>query len=355
MRASRLSLGLILALATSQAWAIGTFEAYYNAPGTRAHGMVGAFTAAANDASAIWYNPAGLGNHYGAKGDFTLDYSQELVSSSDLSATVSEDRKYKYIGFIGKGGGSRANNMHFGLSYYQPATFSLMTDFGSGPERLDLEYELYTFGIGGGSEMLSWGYTLGFAYVNTAFDSAGYSEDYDTALVISGGLLLHMIRNPKFKLNLGASWFSGADWSFVDYDYAVDTTLSGVVPAIPKRLAYGLNAQFTVPRGLVHFNYDIAEWTSSDDWEAALTPGTMRNNLGIEAMFPLKSGLLFSLRYGMATGKQIESSGSKLDSSSYGIGIGVYDKHFIDYSNETRSFGSGSDYTITSISYSFQF
>ena len=354
MRAKVFTSGLILTLLSCPASAIGQFEKFYNPPGTRANSMSGAFTAAANDASSLWYNPAGLGNRYGANGDLTIDYGQELVYDTNLALAVNEDRKYKYIGFMGKGANRSSGAMHFGLAYYQPATFAVSNNFGSGTERVDLEYELYTLGIGGGNEVISWGYTIGMAYVNTKFNSAGSSEDYDSELTISGGLILHMIRNPKFKLNGGINWFSGADWSFLDYDSSHDTKLSEVVPAIPKRLSYGINAQFTLPRGLIHVNYDLVEWSTNSDWDSLQTPGTDRQNFGLEAIVPVRNGMMVSIRYGRGTAEETTGSGDTQESSSIGFGIGFLNQHFIDYASETRKLNSN-DFKITSLSYSYQF
>src|SRR6188508_2961803 len=58
--------------------------------GAAALGMGGAFTAVANDLSAVYWNPAGIAQLNGIQ--FYVDYSFNLDSDEDLAAEVSTSR-----------------------------------------------------------------------------------------------------------------------------------------------------------------------------------------------------------------------------------------------------------------------
>lgn len=359
MRAQYLAAAVVAVILSPPAAAIGLFESHYNAPGNRANAMAGAFTAAANDASAIWYNPAGLGSPYTASNELTVDYGNMMRRSVSAGTEAGDESEVRYVGAILPSGRSASNKMRAAIAYYHPAQINFAT------QQLENRYDLLMFGAGFNNNNFSWGYSAMYAMLESDYADAFSAED-NSELMFSLGGIVHVVRSPKFKLNLGGVYMFGADWYFSTSEYDNAALLETNVPGIPNRMAYGANAQITIPRGLVSINYDIEEWSTTDSWDALGTNGTQRNNLGIETLVALNSRFLLALRWGTSSGETIDTSAGNFQSqydslslSTWGVGIGINNQHFFDYTVENRALTTNldaeNDYSISSLSYSLQF
>ena len=63
-------------------------DPFMSYPGTRAKAMGGAFCAVADDASSVWYNPAGVAGD--ETFDFVLEWSQAIVQKSETRGNIFE-------------------------------------------------------------------------------------------------------------------------------------------------------------------------------------------------------------------------------------------------------------------------
>jgi hypothetical protein len=88
-------------------------------PGGRAQSIGGAFSAIADDASASWYNPAGLGFLHGPGVNVTVNSYSKLhkeISGIDGESKLSENSSTLYPGFAG--GNANFGAISFGWSYF---------------------------------------------------------------------------------------------------------------------------------------------------------------------------------------------------------------------------------------------
>jgi hypothetical protein len=88
-------------------------------PGTRAQAMAGAYTAISEDASAGWYNPAGLGFLQGPSASLTANNysrSKKIVSGTATDSILAENSSSIYPGFAGSV--ATLGPVVFGWSYF---------------------------------------------------------------------------------------------------------------------------------------------------------------------------------------------------------------------------------------------
>jgi hypothetical protein len=88
-------------------------------PGARAQALGGAFTAVADDASASWYNPAGLGQFNGSGFSLTVNNysrSHKDVAGRTTQSKIAENSSSIYPGFAG--GHAKFGGIALGWSYF---------------------------------------------------------------------------------------------------------------------------------------------------------------------------------------------------------------------------------------------
>ena len=88
-------------------------------PGARAQALGGAFTAVADDASASWYNPAGLGQLKGPGFSLTVNNysrSHKDIAGMTTQSKIAENSSSIYPGFAG--GYASLGGFTFGWSYF---------------------------------------------------------------------------------------------------------------------------------------------------------------------------------------------------------------------------------------------
>jgi len=194
------------AQAQSEAGGISTLFA----PGARADGMGRAFTAVANDANAIWWNPGGLAFARGH--DISLTYSQ-------LVPGLADDVNWSYPSYVqhveGWGGlGFSMAYLNYGKSEATDEDGNVTGEFTS--------YEIVP-GIAYGTELgdnLGFGVTLKLIHVDLAPSAVTLDQKNGrgTTFAADLGALWKM---PAMKASFGAALSNlGPDISYIDADQA---------------------------------------------------------------------------------------------------------------------------------------
>lgn len=232
-----------------------------NYPGTRARAMGMAFTAIADDASAIWYNPAGIA--IGGEGhlDFIAEGSEAIDDRLDTETTP-------FVAFkavAGKGG--------FSLSYFKPYVFGhTAVDTADSWEEPEIIDDMEILSIGG-----------------------AYTFPYRIRI---GGAVEAIFVNTKSQENSsrnGGAATLGAQW----------------VPLVKR--PWGLKVQLG---GVYRFNSDI----DGRGYEAYNKPASWNAGAAVmKSITPLHSNLVFSAQYEKTDFSAVEENRWEYDMVSYGI------------------------------------
>src|SRR5215831_13569687 len=125
MRKTLIFVSLVCLLAATPAAA-----QIYESVGIRAQGMGGAFVAVADDATATWWNPAGLARGPYLSIVFEVDRTQEPVDDRDSGGRAR-------AAWRSSGGGAAAAFPALGLSYYRLRVSQIEPSSTTGSKPLD--------------------------------------------------------------------------------------------------------------------------------------------------------------------------------------------------------------------------
>ncbi len=287
-------------------------------PGTRARSMGGAFTAVADDSSAIWYNPAGL---TGKKGiDVIVEYSQ-AVDIENSEFTNGENKFFVAADFRGK-------KIGLGIAYFSPYTISwnypestnqiygtLKEDinvlsfglaFPSFNERLKIggTVELVTIDYGDSSLYRdSYGYT--YQESNSDSSTSGFSG--------SIGVLLDAIKidSSAFTMKIGGVYrFKTSVGDTKTDDEIEDNILFGRPPSyeLGLSMAKGITRfKSTITASVQYGNTDWSEANSNDYYYRVMENRYDKVSFGLEWTKMLEGGIKYlSLRAGYYSSKPDE-------------------------------------------------
>jgi len=285
--------------------------------GTKAKAMGGAFTALANNNSAMYFNPAGLVDFEetgGTNGHFMVSLEGGIGAKFDEQKEDVHSTTGAYffgLSMYGKGGGA-------GFAYYT------LYDLNLKDKNSDNYYkeEVSVMSLSGAFNLVDSLYPYGGKLtigITGAYASSSSSSDENT-LDVSGafyavGLKYRLINHRAFKIDLGCNYRSSAT---LDSDSESYENIVGV--GIPEEMAAGVAISYGTTIGLITISADYRETgyeeiTRESDFDIDI-PDVSTTNLGIELAMPR-----FQLRMG-AYESDYQYKDEMVDSSISGISAG---------------------------------
>ncbi len=308
-------------------------DPYGTAPGTKARGMGGAFTAVANNNSAIYFNPAGLivweegQEEFNA---FTAEIGTGMVGDVE-KIWGGDDYMNDYTNYFW-GVTHFGQEVGFGVGSY--SLYSNNNPYNTGTLTM-IEQENKIFAFAGALKLtdslypsggkISVGATLGYAWTYDFWSSEVDPDQADADSVLwSIALKARLYQSDEFNLDFGFNYRAETD-----YQPRAFATVDVVPWDIPEETAIGLAASIPTEFANVVVAYDYKE----TGYESATTPEPDGNiyttlnplpdvtthSLGVELGFEQ-----FQVRAGYYTGSTDESTGyNALESNGLTAGAGL--------------------------------
>ena len=374
----------LIALSGSQSLA-GPFISY---PGARARAMGGAFTGIADDASAVWFNPAGLAQEKDEEGitDVIIDWSQ-AASIDEKDGPLRSDENAWFVG-----GKFNYEEFGIGLYYYTPYSIKYWAyDQGQNDAAWGKVNEIVqTIGIPAAVSLidgrLKLGATIDLVHLSIHDsrvyyrDNWGWVDAYPTAkentngLAGSLGTLITLIDNKprSFDLKLGGTYRlkSQTDIGAAALKAGEDVAVAQLFFDRPESFDVGVSFTKTFPAMesalVLATQYGSTDWGGArkEKWEIKYE----KISFGAEYAINRKDAILKkkAFRIGYYTSKPSEHgrvwNWPDVQGITYGIGIAVgYDsvRFGLDLTQERRSLINDAGYsdkaTLTSIAIACSF
>ena len=261
---------ITLSLVLASALMADPFVSY---PGTKAKGMAGAFTAVANNNSAMYFNPAGMTNFESDDnhGMFTLEVGKG--AGYDESATGDETfadstAYFVAIGTSGNGwnGGLAIYNLYSiraNADIYDTNNVFQGTDFRdqdisvlSGSLSYQITDKIYPMGgkLSVGAT-LGWGFSGGGLLMSSSTDDEGnsngsaYDDEVDAnGILMAAGIKARVYDSMTFKVDVGANYRARTNMEPVD-DEIYDIEQINAMD-IPEETAFGIAAMYFTEYGV---------------------------------------------------------------------------------------------------------
>ena len=349
------------------------YQAFVNLPGSRAAGMAGVFTAQADDATAIWYNPAGLSRPGLTTSEASLDWG-DLVGLDRRGRFTADDSAIKFAGvhvsrlpewktFIQRPavGIAVLRPYDIDVNITEPRSILDPTPFG----QVAIDYFQVAFqasvGIG---EHGAIGATYDVLWSDV--ECLTYSPCADDGPSGSGFTLALSYLWPVSDLLQVTGALVARTKASMDYDRVASSgigrLLDDYAPDRPASLHAGVNIRATTSWGVANTNIDIGQvsWSDSVDGNIEFDPDGMdytRLGLGAEIILPLASAGL-ALRAGYARETPDDDRFADIDHWTLGAGFAINARHFLDGALQWRDVTDDSNsesQQLVSISYSLQF
>ncbi|MEW5804182.1 MAG: hypothetical protein AB1847_18965 [bacterium] len=376
------TLPLIVPLTGSQALA----DPFMSYPGARAKAMGGAFTGIADDASAVWYNPAGVA---GEEHNLTLECSQAMTRSNDGGSLGTGSTAW----FMG--GEYSLDEFGIGLFYYPPYTVRYWApepDSDNGAwgkvneiiQTISVPFAVSSFDgslkFGGSLEWVHIGIDGSKIYLRdseTTPGGKGYSVGKKGASGFSGSigaLFTYFATEPwPYKLRFGGVYRlkSATDIGSAAMRSDSDEAVGLLFYDKPRSYDLGLSLIkdfFSIGSVLI-----LSAQYGNTDWGSASKGGEKceyrKISCGLEFSILRETALLKSthFRLGYYTSQpsaqgQSEDWRPDVKGITYGIGVAVGDELdtlHLDLSQEQRTLTNGDDFddtaTLTSLALSWSF
>ncbi|MCK9381776.1 MAG: outer membrane protein transport protein [Sulfuritalea sp.] len=312
--------------------------------GARALGMAGAFTAVANDGSAIYYNPAGISQIDGTLVDVNLAaISPQLRYTTPGGATETSDKKALAPAFFLAR--RLTDRLSAGLGVYAPYArdAELQDDLANGfawqrsaMVRTDLSAVVAwqandTLSVGGGL-------VAGFSQIDRSIP-AGPGVRIDDKIDGTGvGGIVGLLWKVSDRLKAGATYRSGIS---IDHDGQRTMTIAGVATTSNARAevrypaSFGLGIAFAPSENLtLALDADWYGWSSMDQvttktdiWPDSTTQLKTRNSrdvrIGGEYRLPAGWSLRAGYAYIQGAFPDTHITPSQPDGDGHELGLGV--------------------------------
>jgi hypothetical protein len=319
-------------------------------PGARAMAMGGSFVGLADDASCMWYNPAGLA--------FIKD--REAMIEAGVNAvdeyppfggepSVDSEFNLRFLSLVGD---ARERAWNWGISAYRPwfsaagaggviagpggfireeqdiYRASLAIGRGFWPFEAAGEETSYRLAIGGS-------YDLNYSIADADSNVPGFSPEKEPSAFAEGytvGVLLHLLEFENFGLKVGAAYHSDEE---LDFDFREDEQfLEALTWDVPEQFSVGSSVRIS-PYVTVTFTYEQIKW--SDALPLEWYDDEERYAVGTEVLIPVSQNFTLPVRAGYT---RSENDGNLAIGEVGGILLGG-DFSAFDYTSEMLSFGTG--------------
>lgn len=377
----------LMALFGSQALA-GPFINY---PGTKARAMAGAFTAIADDSSAVWFNPAGLAMETDQEGiiDVIIDWSQ-ATSIDEKDGPLRSDESAWFVG-----GKYSREEFGVGLFYYNPyeikywAHNQAENDTAGGKVNEIVQVVGIPFAVSFFDGSLKLGATIEWVYLGI-YDSRisyrdrwGWLDAYSTreqstnGIAGSLGTLITLLDNEPhaFNIKLGGIYRFKSLTDIGNAASKGDNNDAVAQLFFDKPESFDIGISFTKAFPGIDSALVLAAQYGSTDWGDARKKNWEieyeKISLGVEYAIHNKDAVLTkkALRIGYYTSKPSERgrvwNWPDVNGITYGIGLSIFETNYdrvrigLDMTQEQRSLKNDTGYsdkaTLTSIALTCSF
>jgi hypothetical protein len=353
-------------------------------PGTKAKGMGGAFTAIANNNSAMYFNPAGMVNFDSNRSNIMFTGEVGTGAAFDFDVNSRDDLTSSTVNYFVAFG---MTTPKFGLGLAVYSLYSVRADAVSenGEDVGYKDQDISALSVSGaytltdklypGGGRISVGATLGLAFSGGGLieiettdsdgtTSSNYEDDTLDQLGYFGavGIKARLFDSMLFKVDLGANYRSSAELENEDSSTVTTIPVNGM--DMPAELAYGIAAIYQTEYGVVTL--------SADNKTTYYEEATSEENSGLK--FRLNdyntksvgldiSGPVYQIRAGMYKSEEQDGDNGSygLDVSGYTAGAGMtFNKSVnleLSVDNKTYEWGDGTDTSevFASLSVNFAF
>lgn len=300
--------------------------------GAKAKAMGGAFTAVANNNSAMYFNPAGLVNFDGLQNTMV---TFEAGTGAKYDATAIPKERHTSSGSYFFGLSIIGKESGFGFAIYSLYDLNLNSSSGYQQENVSVMSLSVAFNLVDKFYPYGGKLSLGVTGANV------FSSSTDTnVLNVNGyfyavGLKYRAIAHRAFKLDLGVNYRSSA---------TLESLYNNFVPVgVPQELAYGAALSYGTEFGLFTLSADYKntayeDATSESDFTIRI-PDVTTTNLGFEY-----ANSKYQLRAG--TYKSTYDDGSNGDISGITAGAGIIlSSYSFEVSFDNRTYTEGTQTT----------
>jgi hypothetical protein len=366
---------VLVSLVAASALLADPFVSY---PGTKAKGMGGAFTAVANNNSAMYFNPAGMIN-FESEAEYTMITLEGGLGGKFDASKSNTDDVFTSNGNYFLAAGGYGSGWHGGMAIYSLYTIktSAVDENGdyAGYKNQDISalsasfaYELSKQMYPGGGK-LSIGTTLGVAFSGsglmemktTKSDGSETSSYEDDTLDQRGyfamvGLKARVLQTMTFRVDIGANYRTRAAMESVHDGSTIGETTPVNGMDMPSEFSMGVAAMYLSEYGVLTLSLD----KKTTGYEEATSEGNSDMLRGMPDYSTLAMGIDLSgpeyqVRAGTYTSTPSEDD-IEISGVTFGVGMMIGTAWNIEASVDTRKYTYGSfstDETFGSLSLNY--